>query len=89
MQRSAVKATPTPTCSLSHTLYTDINECEGVTPCESETETCSNLIGSFKCKCKPGLVRVEGNCVEKIAKESNSKKRKKKKKTTKKDMDEQ
>ena len=62
-----------------------MNECEDESVCDVDSENCSNLIGSFKCKCKPGLVRVEGKCVEKVAKERESKKKTKKKKKAKKD----
>ncbi|CAI8056580.1 Cysteine-rich with EGF-like domain protein 2-B [Geodia barretti] len=63
----------------------DVNECEDESVCDVDSENCSNLIGSFKCKCKPGLVRVEGKCVEKVVKERESKKKTKKKKKAKKD----
>ena len=58
-----------------------MNECEELDSlCDTESETCSNLIGSFKCKCRPGLVRVEGKCVEKIVEPTKKKSKKKKKK---------
>ena len=48
-------------------------------PCDTETEVCSNLIGSFKCKCKDGLVRSkDGTCAPE---ETAPKKTKKKKKS--------
>ena len=64
---------------LNHAPCTDINECEGESPCDGDTETCSNLIGSFKCKCNPGLIRVDEKCVEKVVKEPKKPKKKKKK----------
>ena len=46
-------------------LPSDINECEQAThPCDAERETCQNLIGSHVCRCKDGLVKVKGMCIE-------------------------
>jgi len=43
---------------------TDVDECsQELNPCNPETETCENLVGTHLCKCKKGLVRVESECV--------------------------
>ena len=43
----------------------DVDECEQLdpAPCDNETETCHNLMGTYVCKCKKGLVKVDGKCV--------------------------
>ena len=65
----------------AYTVCADVNECEGETSlCDVDNETCSNLIGSFSCKCKTGLIRVEGKCVDKVVKTNESKKKTKKRK---------
>ncbi|KAK2722751.1 fibrillin-2-like isoform X10 [Artemia franciscana] len=33
----------------------DINECLEANPCNSETQTCENKVGSYTCQCKHGL----------------------------------
>ena len=53
------------------------------TPCNLDSETCQNLIGSFSCKCKPGLVRNEGKCVATATEDGRKKKLKRKKRTKK------
>lgn len=67
----------------------DVNECEGGTaPCDEATEVCSNLLGTYSCKCKSGLVKgEEGKCVtaeereaQREAKKAKKKKKKRKKK---------
>ena len=88
MESAKVCVQATPTNYYYYTelprTYIDINECEEDLPCDDDVEICSNLIGSFKCKCKPGLVRVDEVCVEEITKEKEPKKKKKKKNTIKK-----
>lgn len=71
----------------------DVNECEGDTPpCDQTTEVCSNMIGSYACKCADELVRGDnGDCITEeerkkqrdAIKEEKKKKRKKKKKAKK------
>ena len=65
----------------------DVNECsEESSPCDSETETCQNLMGSYICKCREGLVKsTDGSCIpeEDLPPEVKPKKPKKKKKSKK------
>ena len=65
----------------------DVNECsEESSPCDSETETCQNLMGSYICKCHEGLVKsTDGSCIpeEDLPPEVKPKKPKKKKKSKK------
>ena len=82
----------------SNTFYLymviDIDECEvEPSPCDSEKEVCSNLVGTYVCKCKEGLVKGEdGKCVTEEERDrqvgertmKNQKKKKKKKKKSKK-----
>lgn len=69
----------------------DIDECEDSPgPCDSETEVCSNLPGTYTCKCRAGHVKgEEGRCVtqdqrdqqrdqQREAKKTKKKRRKKK-----------
>ena len=71
------------------TFYcSDVNECslEDSTPCDSETEVCHNLMGSYVCKCREGLVKsTDGRCIpeEELPPEVKPKKPKKKKKSKK------
>lgn len=67
----------------------DVNECEDdAESCDVDTEVCSNLLGTFTCKCNSGLVKgEEGRCVtaeereaEQEAKKAKKKKKKKKRK---------
>ena len=62
----------------------DVDECEAdPIPCHSETEVCSNLVGTYVCNCVDELVRgVDGECVtkEERRRQKYSKKEKKKKK---------
>ena len=68
-------------------LISDVNECSGESnPCDSETETCQNLMGSYVCKCQEGLVKSgDGKCVseDELPPEEKPKKTKKKKRVKK------
>lgn len=54
-------------CAAGYDLHNstceDVNECES-NPCNSDTETCLNVAGSFSCDCQKGFKRVEGQCQE-------------------------
>lgn len=70
-------------------LISDVDECSGESnPCDSETETCQNLLGSYVCKCLEGLVKSsDGKCVTEVEIPPNDKpkpKKTKKKKRVKK-----
>ena len=69
-------------------LISDVDECSSESnPCDSETETCQNLMGSHLCKCQEGLVKSgDGKCVteDELPPEEKPKKIKKKKKRVKK-----
>ena len=74
---------------ISFPCCVDIDECEDSPgPCNSETEACSNLPGTYTCKCQTGYVKgEEGRCVtqeqrdqQREAKKAKKKKKKRKKK---------
>ena len=71
-------------------MHADIDECsQESNTCNVETEVCQNLVGTHLCKCKQGLVRVDGKCVPEPEKPAPTqppptKKSKKKKKKSKK-----
>lgn len=69
-------------------FVSDLDECsDESSPCDSETEVCHNLMGSYICKCRDGLVKSsDGKCVseEELPPEEKPKKVKKKKKKSKK-----
>ena len=68
-------------------LVSDLDECsDESSPCDSETEVCQNLMGSYVCKCQEGLVKsTDGRCIseEELPPEVKPKKPKKKKKSKK------
>ena len=69
-------------------MLPDIDECElDPPPCDPTTETCSNMLGTFVCKCQSDLVKgEEGKCItrEEREKQRQTKQQKKKKKKRKK-----
>ena len=73
--------------SSSIILYpSDLDECASYPPpCDEESEFCSNLKGTYACKCKADYTRVEGKCTswqkaDEIREQKSEKKTKKKKK---------
>ena len=59
----------------------DIDECDNdPPPCDTATETCSNLLGTFACKCQEELVKGEdGRCVTRDEREAQRQAKKEKK----------
>ena len=68
-------------------FVSDVNEClDESGPCDSETEVCQNLMGSYVCKCREELVKSpDGRCIPEVElpPEVKPKKPKKKKKSKK------
>lgn len=55
-------------------MFADVNECNEADPCNTETEICDNLPGTFMCKCKPGYEKVDGKCEVVVKKPKKQKK---------------
>ena len=64
-----------------------MDECSGeAVPCDLETEVCQNLLGSYVCKCREGLIKSsDGSCVteDQLPPEERPKKAKKKRRVKK------